>query len=79
MIGIAAGLTIGEKFRLQEHLQSFSTGRVYDQIRQSVAYSDKKCTPGHAGLTLGEDGATHQILEDMINENASWNDRNQHM
>ena len=67
MIGIAAGLTIGGKIPYTTTFASFSTGRVYDQIRQSVAYSDKnvKICASHAGLTLGEDGATHQILEDI--------------
>lgn len=67
MIGIAAGLTIGGKIPFTGTFASFSTGRVYDQIRQSVAYSDKnvKICASHAGLTLGEDGATHQILEDI--------------
>lgn len=67
MIGIAAGLTIGGKIPFTTTFANFSTGRVYDQIRQSVAYSDKnvKICASHAGLTLGEDGATHQILEDI--------------
>jgi transketolase len=67
MIGIAAGLTIGGKIPYTTTFAGFSTGRVYDQIRQSVAYSDKnvKICASHAGLTLGEDGATHQILEDI--------------
>src|ERR1700744_3790343 len=67
MIGIAAGLTIGGKIPFTGTFASFSTGRVYDQIRQSVAYSNKnvKICASHAGLTLGEDGATHQILEDI--------------
>ncbi|MDO6675689.1 transketolase family protein [Tenacibaculum sp. 1_MG-2023] len=67
MIGIAAGLAIGEKIPFTGTFANFSTGRVYDQIRQSVAYSDKnvKICASHAGLTLGEDGATHQILEDI--------------
>jgi len=67
MIGIAAGLTIGGKIPFTGTFANFSTGRVYDQIRQSVAYSDKnvKICASHAGLTLGEDGATHQILEDI--------------
>src|SRR6218665_1228414 len=67
MIGIAAGLTIGGENSFTGTLAHISTGRVYDQIRQSVAYSGKNvkiCAP-HAGLTLGEDGATHQILEDL--------------
>ena len=67
MIGIAAGLTIGGKIPFTGTFANFSTGRVYDQIRQSVAYSDKnvKICASHAGLSLGEDGATHQILEDI--------------
>ena len=67
MIGVAAGLTIGGKIPFTGTFANFSTGRVYDQIRQSVAYSDKnvKIAASHAGLTLGEDGATHQILEDI--------------
>jgi transketolase len=67
MIGVAAGLTIGGKIPFTTTFANFSTGRVYDQIRQSVAYSDKnvKICASHAGLTLGEDGATHQILEDI--------------
>ncbi|RYZ48072.1 MAG: transketolase family protein [Chitinophagaceae bacterium] len=67
MIGIAAGLTIGGKIPFTTTFANFSTGRVYDQIRQSVAYSDKnvKICASHAGVTLGEDGATHQILEDI--------------
>lgn len=67
MIGMAAGLTIGGKIPFTGTFANFSTGRVYDQIRQSVAYSDKnvKICASHAGLTLGEDGATHQILEDL--------------
>lgn len=67
MIGIAAGLTIGGKIPVATTFANFGTGRVYDQIRQSVAYSDKnvKICCSHAGLTLGEDGATHQILEDI--------------
>ena len=67
MIGIAAGLTIGGKIPFTGTFANFTTGRVYDQIRQSVAYSDKnvKVCASHAGLTLGEDGATHQILEDI--------------
>lgn len=67
MMGIAAGLTIGGKIPFTGTFASFSTGRVYDQIRQSIAYSDKnvKICASHAGLTLGEDGATHQILEDI--------------
>jgi len=67
MIGIAAGLTVGGKIPFTGTFANFSTGRVYDQIRQSVAYSGKnvKICASHAGLTLGEDGATHQILEDI--------------
>ena len=67
MIGIAAVLTIGGKIPYTTTFANFSTGRVYDQIRQSVAYSEKnvKICASHAGLTLGEDGATHQILEDI--------------
>ena len=67
MIGIAAGLTIGGKIPFTGTFAAFSTGRVYDQIRQSIAYSNKnvKICASHAGLTLGEDGATHQILEDI--------------
>ena len=67
MIGIAAGLTIGGKIPYTTTFANFSTGHVYDQIRQSVAYSNKnvKICASHAGLTLGEDGATHQILEDI--------------
>lgn len=67
MIGIAAGMTVGGKIPFTGTFANFSTGRVYDQIRQSVAYSDKnvKICASHAGLTLGEDGATHQILEDI--------------
>lgn len=67
MIGVAAGMTIGGKIPFTGTFANFSTGRVYDQIRQSVAYSDKnvKICASHAGLTLGEDGATHQILEDI--------------
>ena len=67
MIGIAAGLTIGGKIPFTTTFANFSTGRVYDQIRQSVVYSGKnvKICASHAGLTLGEDGATHQILEDI--------------
>src|SRR6478609_3156189 len=67
MMGIAAGLTIGNKIPFTGTFANFSTGRVYDQIRQSIAYSDKnvKICASHAGLTLGEDGATHQILEDI--------------
>ena len=67
MIGIAAGLTIGGKIPFTGTFANFSTGRVYDQIRQSIAYSGKnvKICASHAGITLGEDGATHQILEDI--------------
>ena len=67
MMGIAAGLTIGGKIPYTTTFANFSTGRVYDQIRQSIAYSRKnvKICASHAGLTLGEDGATHQILEDI--------------
>ena len=67
MMGIAAGLTVGGKIPYTGTFANFSTGRVYDQIRQSIAYSGKnvKICASHAGLTLGEDGATHQILEDI--------------
>jgi transketolase len=67
MIGMAAGMTIGGKIPFTGTFANFSTGRVYDQIRQSVAYSGKnvKICASHAGITLGEDGATHQILEDI--------------
>ena len=67
MIGMAAGLTIGGKIPFTGTFANFSTSRVYDQIRQSVAYSNKnvKICASHAGLTLGEDGATHQVLEDI--------------
>lgn len=67
MMGVAAGLTIGGMIPYTTTFANFSTGRVYDQIRQSIAYSDKnvKICASHAGLTLGEDGATHQILEDI--------------
>ena len=67
MIGVAAGLTIGGRIPFTTTFANFSTGRVYDQIRQSVAYSGKnvKICASHAGVTLGEDGATHQILEDI--------------
>ena len=67
MMGIAAGLTIGVKIPFTGTFANFSTGRVYDQIRQSIAYSGKnvKICASHAGITLGEDGATHQILEDI--------------
>ncbi len=67
MIGLAAGLTIGGKIPFAGTFANFATGRVYDQIRQSVAYANKnvKICASHAGLTLGEDGATHQILEDI--------------
>ena len=67
MMGLAAGMTIGGKIPYTGTFANFSTGRVYDQIRQSIAYSEKnvKICASHAGLTLGEDGATHQILEDL--------------
>jgi len=67
MIGLAAGLTVGGKIPFATTFANFATGRVYDQIRQSVAYAGKnvKIAASHAGLTLGEDGATHQILEDI--------------
>ena len=67
MMGMAAGLTIGGKIPFTGTFANFSTGRVYDQIRQSIAYSNKnvKICASHAGITLGEDGATHQILEDL--------------
>lgn len=67
MMGLAAGLTIGGKIPFTGTFANFSTGRVYDQIRQSIAYSNKnvKICASHAGITLGEDGATHQILEDI--------------
>lgn len=67
MIGVSAGLTVGGKIPFATTFANFATGRVYDQIRQSVAYSNKnvKICASHAGLTLGEDGATHQILEDI--------------
>lgn len=67
MIGIASGLTIGGKIPFAGTFASFATGRVYDQIRQSVAYSNKnvKICASHAGVTLGEDGATHQMMEDI--------------
>ena len=67
MMGIAAGLTIGGKIPFTGTFANFSTGRVYDQIRQSIAYSEKnvKVCASHAGITLGEDGATHQMLEDI--------------
>lgn len=67
MIGMAAGMTVGGKIPFTGTFANFSTSRVYDQIRQSVAYSDKnvKICASHAGLTLGEDGATHQVLEDV--------------
>ena len=67
MMGIAAGMTIGGKIPFTGTFANFSTGRVYDQIRQSIAYSDKnvKICASHAGITLGEDGAIHQILEDI--------------
>ena len=67
MMSVAAGLTIGGKIPFTGTFANFSTGRVYDQIRQSIAYSEKnvKICASHAGITLGEDGATHQILEDI--------------
>ncbi|HMP29163.1 MAG TPA: transketolase family protein, partial [Saprospiraceae bacterium] len=67
MMGIAAGLATAGKIPYTGTFANFSTGRVYDQIRQSIAYSHKnvKICASHAGLTLGEDGATHQILEDL--------------
>src|ERR1043166_6124667 len=67
MMGLAAGMTIGGWIPYTGTFANFSTGRVYDQIRQSIAYSNKnvKICASHAGLTLGEDGATHQILEDI--------------
>jgi transketolase len=67
MMGVAAGLAIGGKIPYTTTFANFSTGRVYDQIRQSIAYSNKnvKICASHAGVTLGEDGATHQILEDI--------------
>lgn len=67
MMGMAAGMTVGGKIPYTGTFANFSTGRVYDQIRQSIAYSQKnvKICASHAGLTLGEDGATHQILEDI--------------
>ncbi len=67
MMGVAAGLTIGGKIPFATTFANFATGRVYDQVRQSIAYSGKnvKIAASHAGLTLGEDGATHQILEDI--------------
>ena len=67
MMGVAAGLAIGGYIPYTGTFANFSTGRVYDQIRQSIAYSHKnvKICASHAGLTLGEDGATHQILEDL--------------
>ena len=67
MMGVAAGMTIGGQIPFTGTFANFSTGRVYDQIRQSIAYSGKnvKICASHAGLTLGEDGATHQILEDL--------------
>jgi transketolase len=67
MMGLAAGMTVGGKIPFTGTFANFSTGRVYDQIRQSIAYSEKnvKICASHAGLTLGEDGATHQILEDI--------------
>ena len=67
MIGMAAGMTIGGKIPFTGTFANFSTSRVYDQVRQSIAYSEKnvKICASHAGLTLGEDGATHQVLEDI--------------
>ena len=67
MMGIAAGMTIGGKIPFTGTFANFSTSRVYDQIRQSIAYSNKnvKICASHAGVTLGEDGATHQVLEDI--------------
>ena len=67
MMSMAAGMTIGGKIPFTGTFANFSTSRVYDQIRQSIAYSDKnvKICASHAGLTLGEDGATHQVLEDL--------------
>jgi len=67
MMGVAAGLTIGGKIPFAGTFANFATGRVYDQIRQSIAYSNKnvKICASHAGITLGEDGATHQIMEDI--------------
>ena len=67
MMGIAAGMTIGGKIPFTGTFANFSTSRVYDQVRQSIAYSNKnvKLCASHAGLTLGEDGATHQVLEDI--------------
>src|SRR6056297_2806308 len=67
MMGVAAGLTIGGKIPFAATFANFATGRVYDQIRQSIAYSQKnvKIAASHAGITLGEDGATHQIMEDI--------------
>lgn len=67
MMSMAAGMTVGGKIPFTGTFANFSTGRVYDQIRQSIAYSGKnvKICASHAGLTLGEDGATHQILEDV--------------
>jgi transketolase len=67
MMGIAAGMTIGGKIPFATTFANFATGRVYDQVRQSIVYSGKnvKIAASHAGLTLGEDGATHQILEDI--------------
>jgi len=67
MMGVAAGLTIGGKIPFAGTFANFATGRVYDQIRQSIAYSEKnvKICASHAGITLGEDGATHQMMEDI--------------
>ncbi len=67
MMGLAAGMSISGLIPFTGTFANFSTGRVYDQIRQSIAYSEKnvKICASHAGVTLGEDGATHQILEDL--------------
>ncbi|HSH52846.1 MAG TPA: transketolase family protein [Bacteroidales bacterium] len=67
MMGVAAGLTVGGKIPFAGTFANFATGRVYDQVRQSIAYSGKnvKICASHAGITLGEDGATHQIMEDI--------------
>ncbi len=67
MMGVAAGMTVGGKIPFAGTFANFATGRVYDQVRQSIAYSNKnvKIAASHAGITLGEDGATHQILEDI--------------
>ena len=79
MIGIAAGLATAGKIPYTTTFANFSTSRVYDQIRQSVAYSHKnvKICASHAGVTLGEDGATHQILEDLGMMRSTWHDRHQ--